>query len=255
MITNSRAENIAGNETPIAWELDMTASRTLSFKGYEAETKISEVTGFDRLYYNQEKQFEKEIPYYNNFKVSNTVVAPLAYIVPQGWSKAIDYLKINNVELKQFKQDTIIQVEVYNIDKYETSTRPYEAHYPHNSTTVNKSTAEIKFREGDYYVPVNQMAGKFLVNVLEPEAVDSYFNWNFFDTILQQKEYFSPYVFEEIAAEMLKSDPELKDAFEERKKNDADFAKNWYAQLSYIYHQSEHYEEAHLRYPVFRVMN
>ena len=43
------------------------------------------------------------------------------------------------------------------------------------------------------------------METLEPTATDSFFNWNFFDGILQQKEGFSPYVFQDIATELLKN--------------------------------------------------
>lgn len=55
------------------------------------------------------------------------------------------------------------------------------------------------------------------MEVLEPEAPDSFFNWNFFDTILQQKEGFSAYVFEDIAKEILDNNPQLKSEFEAKR--------------------------------------
>ena len=60
------------------------------------------------------------------------------------------------------------------------------------------------FKKGDLYIPTKQKGIRYLIETLEAEATDSFFNWNFFDTILQQKEGFSSYVFEDIAAEYLK---------------------------------------------------
>ena len=57
----------------------------------------------------------------------------------------------------------------------------------------------MNFRKGDYYIPLNQRANRFLVEVLEPQGDDSYFAWNYFDGILSRKEGYSPYVFEETA--------------------------------------------------------
>ncbi|MGY0039706.1 hypothetical protein [Pedobacter sp. NJ-S-72] len=48
------------------------------------------------------------------------------------------------------------------------------------------------------------------METLEPQATDSFFNWNFFDSILDQKEHYSPYVFEDTAAGLLKITPILK---------------------------------------------
>ena len=89
---------------------------------------------------------------------------------------------------------------------------------------------------------------------MEPEAPDSFFNWNFFDTILQQKEGFSAYVFEDIAKEILDNNPQLKSEFEAKRAENESFSENWYQQLDWIYKNSPHYEKAHMRYPIFRLM-
>ena len=88
---------------------------------------------------------------------------------------------------------------------------------------------------------------------MEPSAVDSFFNWNFFDTILQQKEGFSPYVYEDIALEMLQQNLELKQEFDAKKKADKDFRDNWFAQLDWLHKRSPNYESAHMQYPVYRL--
>jgi hypothetical protein len=93
-----------------------------------------------------------------------------------------------------------------------------------------------------------------LLETLEPTGIDSFFNWNYFDTILQQKEGFSPYVWEDSALELLRAHPQLQIDFNLKKTFDTDFAANWYAQLEWLHKQSEHYEKAHLRYPVFRIL-
>ena len=92
-----------------------------------------------------------------------------------------------------------------------------------------------------------------MLETLEPEAPDSFFNWNFFDAILQQKEHFSPYVWENKAKELLDNDPTLKLQFENKKNSDKAFANNWYAQLDWIYKRSDYYEKEHLQYPVYRL--
>jgi hypothetical protein len=85
--------------------------------------------------------------------------------------------------------------------------------------------------------------------------MDSLFRWNRFDTILQQKEYFSPYVFENSAEEMLAADPQLQKEFNTRRKADAQFAADRNVQLEFLYKRSKHYEKSHRRYPVVRLLN
>ena len=102
-------------------------------------------------------------------------------------------------------------------------------------------------------VNTDQEGIRYILETLEPSATDSFFNWNFFDTMLQQKEGFSPYVWEDMAETFLAENPEIKIEFENRKKEDAAFSTNWYAQLDWIHKQSPYYEKAHLRYPVIRM--
>ena len=89
--------------------------------------------------------------------------------------------------------------------------------------------------------------------MLEPQHPDSYFAWNFMDGILMQKEHFSSYVFEDLAANMLKKDIGLKAAFESKKRSDTTFAEDASAQLNWIYQRSPYYEEGYKRYPIARV--
>lgn len=241
------------NEYPLNWEVDSTKYTSFIFKGYEADTLISEVTGFPRLKYNRDKPFEKPVKYYNYFKPKETVKAPKAYIIPQGWYKIAEKLKTNKIEFHRLEKDSVAYVTYYKIKSYETVTEPYEGHYMHYNTQVVAKTDSVTFRKGDYVVHVNQRGKRYLIATLEPAAPDSFFNWNFFDPILQQKEHFSPYVFEDMAKELLDKNPGLKTAFLNKKVQDTAFANNWYNQLDWIYKQSQYYEKAYMRYPVYRL--
>ena len=111
----------------------------------------------------------------------------------------------------------------------------------------------MHFRKGDVYIPFNQEANRFLIETLEPQGEDSYFAWNFFDPILGQKEGYSDYHFEDVAAEYLNSHPEVKEQLNQRKSTDSSFAKSGGAQLNFVYQNSPWIEPAYLQYPVFRV--
>jgi hypothetical protein len=163
-------------------------------------------------------------------------------------------LKENHCQFSRLKKDSLITVESYKITDYKTASSPYEGHYPHRNVKVVKSTEKVAFRKGDYVFSTNQEAVKFLIEVLEPEATDSYFNWNFFDTILQQKEWYSDYLFEDLANQLLKENPQLQREFDEKRKEDLKFASNPAAQLEWVHKHSRYYEKAHLLYPVFRIM-
>ena len=241
------------NTFPIRWTIDSTRFVTLSFKGYEAEMKDSKVTAQQRLYYDKSKPFTKEVSYYNAFKSTVEVESPKAYIIPQGWHHLIDVLKSQKIKMYQIEIDTLLEVSYYTLQDYKTISNPYEGHYVHYDIAVEEHTEKLIFRKGDWFINIDQKAKRFLMETLEPQAEDSFFKWNFFDSILQRKEGFSGYVFEDEAAEMLDKDSALKKAFEQKKKDEPDFANSRYAQLNYLYLQSDHAEKEYLRYPVFRL--
>lgn len=250
---NAFAEYKAGTTYPLQWKVDTTKTSTLQFKGYEGEFPVSEVTGFKRLKYNKNKPFTKEVTYKNYFKPTLEVVIPKAYIIPQGWHNVLDLFKLNHVKMRRFTQDTTITVESYRIKDYRTRNRVYEGHYSHYGVQLEKSTKKVRFKKGDYYIDTDQKTARYIVETLEPQGVDSFFTWNFFDTILQQKEGFSAYVFEDKAKEFLANNPSLKAEFEAKKKKEPKFAKSWYAQLDWLHKNSENYEPAHMQYPVYRI--
>lgn len=239
---------------PVQWKVDTTRTSILDFKGYEADTLISEVTGFPRLKYNRDRPFTKSVEYKNYYVPNDSVQIPEAYVVKKGWREVIEILDLNAIEYQEMEKDTAISVESYKISDYKTSKRPYEGHYPHYDTKVEKKLEHISFSKGDLIVPTVQPGIRYLLETLEPQANDSFFNWNFFDTVLQQKEGFSPYVFEDEALEMLNENNGLREKFEFKKNEDQSFAEDWYAQLDWIYKQSKYYEEAHLQYPVYRLL-
>lgn len=239
---------------PIKWVLNKDSIKMIDFNGFEANHKASEISGQPRLYYDRNLPFTKKIAQYNQFDAQLLVNKPIAYIIPQAWDKAIKLLKLNNVKLQQFAHDTVLNVEVYQIEDYKTSPRPYEGHYLHSDVKLKTSTATINYYAGDYVVYANQKTNRYIVETLEPQATDSYFAWNFFDSILSQKEYFSAYVFEDLAAGFLKENPKIREELNEAIRLKPELKDNAAAQLNWVYQHSPYFEKTFLRYPVARLV-
>ena len=239
---------------PIKWTLDSTKFTTIEFKGYEGIHLKSAITGEKRLKYDITKPFTKPVTYSNYFKATDSVKIPKAYIIPKGWHHVISRLKENNIALTPLIKDTVIEVERYKIKSYQNRKAPYEGHYLHYNTQTFSQTAKLKFSKGDYVVHTEQKGLRYLIETLEPSAIDSFFNWNYFDTILQQKEGFSPYVWEDKAAALLRANPRLQIEFNLKKSLDEKFTNDWYAQLDWLHKRSENYESAHMAYPIYRII-
>ena len=239
----------------IDWALDKTRHDSVLFKGYTAEKIPSKVTGGERLYYNHDKPFTKNISFHRYYNAITEVDIPSAYVVPQSYRKLIDLMQLHGVEVETLQEDKALDIEQYKILDFETTSNAYEGHHLHSKVTVEKYPTRVQYKKGDFIISTDQEAIQYIVHVLEPQSKDSFFAWNYFDSILQQKEHFSSYVFEDRAWELLQKDADLKAAFEKKKSEDAEFAKDSYAQLDFIYHHSSHYEKTHRVYPVGRVLN
>ncbi len=240
---------------PLNWTLDESSFDSVLFKGYAGKHKASDISGLTRLYYDRNAPFEKYIKLYNTYKPILEVEKPLAYVVPQAWQKAVDLLKLNGVKMQVLKSDTLMEVDSYYIGDYKTSPRPYEGHYIHSDIKVQSRKQKLMFFKGDFLIYVNQPQNRYIVETLEPQGGDSFFAWNFFDSILGQKEYFSAYVFEDEGAKILNDNPELKQKLEAAKKENPDLAKSASAQLNWVYQHSDYYEKSYLRYPVARILS
>jgi len=237
------------------WSLDTTKYKRITFKGYRAGYKNSKVTGQQRLYYDESKPYTKKIKYYNTYKATEMVQKPVAYLIPQGWRRVIKRLALNRVKMQRLSRDTSIRVQMYYIDDYKTMKRAYEAHYVHHDTKLRRDTVNYQYYKGDYVVYTNQKDNRYIIETLEPKSIVSFFNWNFFDSILMQKEYFSSYVFDDTAYKLLQEHPKLKKAFEDKRQSDPNFASNHRAQLDFIYKRSPYFERTYKRYPIGRLIH
>lgn len=238
----------------IHWTRDESRADSIFFSGYTVEKSISPVTGMEKIHYNTGKPYVKKIPYYNVFKPSVTIKIPEAYLVPAAYDEIIQRMKWNSVQMRRLPQDTVVKAKFYKIINYTTSPGPYEKHYPHSEIKVQEFMTERKYFKGDYMIITQQESVRYIVETLEPEGPDSFFAWNFFDGILQRKEYFSDYLFEDLAIQILESDQKLKDEFEHKKKTDPIFSKDSGTMLEFIYDRSVYADPAYRVYPVARLM-
>ncbi|NQX82213.1 MAG: hypothetical protein HRT66_09510 [Flavobacteriaceae bacterium] len=248
----AKQENLSSID--LDWKLDKSKHQTINFKGYEYELVKSGVSGLDRLKYYDDKPVDWEIPFYNNFEATKTINIPKQYIIPQGWHRVIELLKLNDIKMSQMESSETIKVTVTNIKDYKTSKSNYEGHYRHSNIETSETEREIIFRKGDYIIETKNQEGlRYIIETLEIESPDSFFSWNYFDTRLQQKEHFSAYVFEDKALEILNNKPKIKEALEKAKANNSKLRANANQQLQFVYETSQIQEKEYLEYPIYKI--
>jgi hypothetical protein len=256
-IGKARAAAFERTRSKTTFELDFAMDQrhydSIEFKGYAAKYKPSEVSGLPRLWYDRNEPYAKTIPYYNHFKPSLTVEKPKAYVIPQAWEHVIDRLKLNGVVMETLKEEMEFDTESYFIRDFNTR-NAWEGHYYHSGVKVEKKRMKRTFAAGDVVVYPNQDANRYIMETLEPQAPDSWFAWNFFESIIMQKEYFSAYVFEDVAAQFLKDNPDVKAELDAKRAAEPEFAANATQQLDWVYRKSPWYEPWHRLYPIARVL-
>ncbi|MFL6676412.1 MAG: M14 family zinc carboxypeptidase [Massilia sp.] len=239
-------------EWPIHWAMDEAKPSTFRFKGYEAKYKPSALGDYSRLWYDRASAWERDIAYYNSFPPDVTITAPRAYLVPQAWREAIERLEWNGVKMERVDSERAVEVSYYHIDSVGSRPHAYEGHMFHDDVRVEKRRAQVTLRAGDYIVPLDQDNARYVVETLEPQAHDSFFRWGFFNSVLEKKEAYSDYVFEDHAEELLRDEPALAAKFEAWKKANPALVKNQEAVLDFVFANCERYREPEWRrYPVF----
>src|SRR5690606_14121845 len=106
---------------------------------------------------------------------------------------------------------------------------------------------------GALFVPIAQPKARLVMHILEPQAPDSLAAWGEFNNAFERKEYMEPYVAEQVAREMLAADPGLKAEFDQRLREDAEFAASPRARLDFFYRRHSSWDQRYNLYPVLRI--
>ncbi|MBW8899827.1 MAG: peptidase M14 [Massilia sp.] len=250
----TRAAGRTRREWPVHWAMDDTQPSTFRFKGYAARYKASVLGDYQRLYYDRNAPYEREIPHYNRFPADVVVPAPKAYVVPQQWREVIERLRWNGVKLERVDSQRTQEVSTYRIAAVTSRARAYEGHMFHDEVQLERGRETVTVRAGDYIVPLDQDQARYAVETLEPQAHDSFFRWGFFNSVLEKKEAYSDYVFEDEAERLLAAEPELAAKFDAWKAANPDKLQDQGAVLDFIFANCARWREPEWnRYPVFMI--
>ena len=224
---------------------------SILFNGYEHSFPVHKITGLSRLKYDTTKPYSRFVPYYNSFVAKDSVQLPKFYYISAQEKDVVERLLANKVKMKNIENDTVMNLGVYRVVKFSPSKKPYEGHFKLKNIKVQRDKELVQLKKGDWMLNSNQDAALYIHSVLQPELEDAFLSWNFFDSYLQQKEYFSSYVFIDKIEEILVNDQKLKKEYELRKKEDKAFASSEWDQLYFIYKRSAYFEKSYNRLPVY----
>jgi hypothetical protein len=252
--TEARARTAAAQELGMNWELDTTVVQQLPWKGWATERRPSAVSALPRLWYDHQRPVDTVVPWMVTYRPALTRPKPAGYLVPHAWRDIALALEQQGVRVEAVRPGERLTVEEDSIGAFRTGQQPYEGHYLHRGIQCTSRRRVHIAQEGDLLIRTGRATDRLVMEALEPQGEDSYFAWGFFDSVLQQKEWFSDYVFEDLAADLLRRDSALYDALEARRAADPTFAADAWAQLYFIYQRSPWFEPTFRKYPVLRIV-
>jgi len=250
---DAEASQLAGTRGQVPLDFDITEKATpFPLKAFKSQTEHSEISGDQRVIFSKEP-LDLTIPMYQTFAVRTVVTPPLYYVVPREWQSVIDVLKAHGVQFEALGATKELEVETYRFTNVRWPQEPFEGrHMPRFE--VERVIETKRFAPESTVIPVAQTLARLVINLLEPQAPDSFVRWGFFNAIFEQKEYGEPYVLEELAREMLENDSALRKEFEDLLKRDKDFVASPARRLEFFYKRSPYWDPQMNLYPVGRLL-
>lgn len=114
-------------------------------------------------------------------KPKTTRLRPKAYIIDKSEIGIIDKLKILGITIETLNRSKEFKVETYTITEYQRDSEKYEKM---NLQTVEAKLSEnnILFPEGTFIIWMNQTRANLILEVLEPEAPNSFVSFGVLET-------------------------------------------------------------------------
>lgn len=217
------------------------------FKGIKYQRYDSPITGRKEAKWLAEPE-EYTLPVFRKV-ADKSVKVPNAYWIPATYPEVIQRLQQHGVKLEIIDKPTTVKIEQSKFINPKITSRAFEGRALLRFEEIEKAKVSKTYQPGAARISTDQDLRSLIVILLEPESIDSFVRWGFFNEILQRTEYMEGYVVEPLAKKMLAETPELKAEFDKALK-DPEFAKNPYRRLGWFYKRSPYYDPAHNVYPV-----
>lgn len=243
---NRRAPRI-----PLAWDVDPEApEETIDYKGIEMRVVPSAVSGGARIEYAG-KPATATIPHPKQNRVTVSVSRAKAYWIPPAWRDVIERLQLHGIECEQIVAARDVDVTMYRLEEAKFESEAFEGRV-RVSARPNAEKRTERYPAGSMRVTTDQPLGDLAAVLLEPASPDSFFQWGFFNEVLQQTEYIEGYVMEPMAERMLAADPKLAEEFREKLAKDEAFRSSSTERLRWFYSRTPFADERWKLYPVGR---
>jgi hypothetical protein len=251
---DERAARIGGKSVALAYA-NTDHVRTIDFRGYAYTRQASAISGGLATRYDTTKPQVWHVPLRDEVRPSIAVVAPRGgYIVPAADAAWVgEKLTLHGIASRVLASASgALDVEVFRATKATLAPATFEGHAIRS--VEGEWTPERRVvPPGSLFVPIAQAKSQLVLTLLEPRGPDSLVSWGFFNAAFEPKEYMEPYVADALGEEMLKTDPQARQEFERRLRDDPEFARSPAARLEFFYRRHPSWDDRLNLYPVLRV--
>jgi Zinc carboxypeptidase len=247
---------------PLSWDVDLKSptTDTIEYKAIESHTIPSAISGGVRIEFTG-KPITAKIPYRRSH-VSASIARPKAYWIPPAWGEVVQRLERHGIKFERIAEPRDVKVSMYRLENARfhgtdesrrevEEPQPFEGRVQITARPIAEQRTE-HYPAGSIRVPTNQPLGDLAAILLEPSSPDSFFQWGFFDQVLQQTEYIEGYVLEPMAERMLATDPKLAEEFRQKLATDEAFRASSKDRLRWFYSKTPFIDERWKLYPVGR---
>jgi len=234
---------------PVGWCQTPAPVSQRPFLPIERETYRSAASGAEETRWLGRHTAPSRLPQFGQ-EPTVQLRRPRAYWVPATKPDVINILRLHGIQFETINEARTVEVEMLRLPQSSASATPSEGRMRAAPGEPERITREEWMPPGSVRVPTDQPLGDLAMILLEPQSEDSFFQWGFFNEILQRVEYLEAYALAPMADEMLASDPALRAEFEAALAADPEFAANPDARLAWFYERSPYYDARYQLYPV-----
>lgn len=147
----------------------------LGFDEYDDEGNKTDWTG-------DEGEQDYEVELINDIRASHSVDRAFAYLFPEELAPVAELLQRHGIEVREVREHIEVDGEVYRIDAFDISERPFEGHRMIKDVRAAAIPRSVRAEPGMFLVRTDQKLGALASYLLEPEATDGIVAWNLLRT-------------------------------------------------------------------------
>ncbi len=188
------------------------------------ERRLSVATGHDVVHYRAGIYEEREVPWWHGHIAEVDVERPRGYLLEPGWRELEDRLVVHGLVLHRLSHEVVLEVETIRMEEPRFARNSYQGRVRVEAQAI-RTVESRQFPPGSLWIPATQPNFEIAIQLMEPEAPDSFFQWGLLSSNLEVKEWISEERLSLWAAERLASDAALAARWQAALK-DSEFAKD-----------------------------